>query len=167
MRGVTSITPGRASRPWLRVGFAMAYVAAQIALVLTAARRPDAAFGFRMFHESSTIDVHLSRAIDAPSGHGTVNVPVEDGHWAARDREGKTHHLRWQTRVVEPELAIFDAVIHASYGADAQLARWHAALDDVARHFPEDAETRAFVLDVIVRKNGRDPVTVHFESPRP
>ena len=45
--------------PGSRVVFALAFVGAQIALVATADRRPEGAFGFRMFSESSELEVHL------------------------------------------------------------------------------------------------------------
>jgi hypothetical protein len=150
-----------------RVAFAAAYLGVQAGLVATAGRRPDASFGFRMFSESSTIEVSLTREIDAPSGHGTVAVPAPDGVWAARDKEGQLRKVRWSDRVKEAALATFDVPMHASYSADAQLARWHAALDYVAAHTPEDAETRALALDISVRRNGRDPVHVRFVSARP
>lgn len=150
--------------PRARVVFAAIFLAGQVALVLTAGRRSDAAFGFRMFSESSTLSFTLSRQLDAPSGHGTVALPVEDGTWLARDRNGNLHKFAWHDRVKEPGLAIFDTTLHASYGIAAQLARLQAALDDVAAHVPEDAETHHFALDVTFRKNGREPTFVHLTS---
>ena len=150
--------------PNARVIFAALYLSGQAALIATAGRRPDAAFGFRMFSESSTLKASLSRAVEAPSGHGTVVVPVSDGAWNARDREGAPRRIRWRDRVHAPELAVFDQTIHASYGADAQTARWQAALDDVASHTPDDAETRQLFVDLTIRKNGREPVTLHLAS---
>jgi hypothetical protein len=52
----------------------------------------------------------------------------------------------------------------ASYGVDAQLARLQHALDDVADHIPEDAQTRGLAAVVVVRKNGHEPTTVRLES---
>lgn len=150
--------------PNARVVFAALYLSGQCALIATAGRRPDAAFGFRMFSESSTLRATLARAIDAPSGHGAVVVPVSDGAWNARDRTGTPRRIRWSDRVHAPELATFDATMHAPYGAAAQIARWKAALDDVASHTPDDAETRQLFLDLTIRKNGRDPFTVHLAS---
>ncbi len=148
--------------PRSRVAFAALWLGGQGALVATAGRRPDAAFGFRMFNESSTLSVALSRVVEAPSGHGTVAVPVEGGAWTARDAAGVPHRFRWHDRVLLPELATFDATMHASYGEAAQVERWRAALADVAAHVPEDAETRELVLDITVRKNGREPHVVHL-----
>ena len=150
--------------PRARTIFAAIWIAGQSALVLTAGRRSDAAFGFRMFSESSTIVISLSREVEAPSGHGTTQVHVEDGAWLARDAHGIMHRFNWFDRVKEPGLASFDVAIHASYGALAQLERLQAALDDVAAHVPEDAETRRLVLDVVVRKNGREPMRVQLTS---
>jgi hypothetical protein len=157
---------GVVARTWGRTLFAAAWIVAQAALVLTADARPDHAFGFRMFGESTTLLVHLAREVDAPSGHGTIDVPVEGGRWVARDREGTPHRFSWHDRVHEPALAIFDHELHASYGADAQLTRLNAALDDVLQHTKEDAETRAHVLEVRVKQNGRPPQTVTFRSTR-
>jgi hypothetical protein len=61
-------------------------------------------------------------------------------------------------------LASIDARVFASYGVDAQLARLGHALDDVADHLAEDAETLRLRAEVIVRKNGGAPVTVRLES---
>lgn len=158
---------GLARGAWARTLFAAAWLLGQSALILTAEARPDHAFGFRMFQESTTLSVHLSRAIDAPTGHGTTLTPVEGGRWVARDREGTPRRYSWNDRVHEPALAIFDQTFHASYGADAQLARLAAALDDVWSHTREDAETRALVLDVKVRKVGREAQTVTLQSPLP
>jgi len=64
----------------------------------------------------------------------------------------------------EPALATFDATMHASYGAAAQLERWRAALEDVAKHTPEDAETKRLRLEITVRKNGREAQVVRYAS---
>jgi hypothetical protein len=144
-----------------RAAFAAAYLGGQGVLVLTAGARPDHAFGFRMFPEASTLEVRLSRDL----GGGRL-VPVRDGAWQARDPSGKIVRFDWHDRVREPALGVFDRVIFASYGADAQLARLKAALDDVATHIDADTETRALVLDVAVRKNGRDPKLVHLVHAR-
>lgn len=140
--------------------FAAAWVGLQLVLVLTASRRPDGAFGFRMFPESSTIRVSLFREL----GEGG-RVPASGGAWTARDAAGAPHAFAWRDRVKRPELATFDVEMHAAYGASAQLARWQAALDDVAAHLDMDAETRRLSLDVTVRRNGREPRLVRLESP--
>jgi hypothetical protein len=54
--------------------------------------------------------------------------------------------------------------VFAAYGADAQLARLQRALDDVALHEPEDAESERFVARVRVWHNGHGPRTVVLES---
>ncbi len=138
--------------------FAVAWIALQATLILTASNRADAVFGFRMFAEASTIRAHLTREVDGK------DVPVKDGEWIAKDKDGTPHHVRWRDRVIEGNLATFDRVMHASYSAAAQVERWHAALDDVAAHLDGDAETRRMRLDLVVRKNGGDPVTYRFAS---
>jgi hypothetical protein len=150
--------------PTARVGFAALWLGGQVALVATAGSRSDASFGFRMFHESTTLTASLSRAVEAPSGHGTVVVPAAEGAWNARDPSGVLHRIRFRDRVHAPELSTFDTTMHASYGGAAQVARWQAALDDVAAHTPNDAETRQLFLDLTVRKNGHEPVTIHLAS---
>ncbi len=145
--------------PRARTAFAAAYLAAQVIAITSAASRSDHIFGFRMFSESSTLNVALFRRIDAPSGHGILKVHVENGTWIAKDADGAPQRVSWHDRVREPGLSTFDTTIHASYGADAQVERLQAALLDVAAHIPQDAETRDLVLEVIERKNGREPIT--------
>lgn len=147
----------------LRIAGAIAWIAAQLTLVLTASRRPDAAFGFRMFPESSTIAVSLTRSVTGPAGV-SLRLPVHDGTWSAHDETGVPHVFSWRERVRRPELATFDVEMSASYGAAAQLARWQAALDDVAGHVVGDAETRRLHLEVTVRRNGQEPRIVQLES---
>ena len=152
--------------PRARTAFAAAYLATQTALVATAGGRADHAFGFRMFGESSTLNVGLFREIDAPSGHGTVRVHVENGSWIAKDADGAPQRVSWRDRVRDPGLSTFDTTIHASYGADAQVARLQLALADVAAHIPQDTETRGLVLEVSERKNGRAPIALTLEAKR-
>ena len=71
---VSSAPPARTGKLYFRLVFCVAWITAQAVLILTAPRRADAAFGFRMFAESSTITVRLEREIEAPSGHGTVRM---------------------------------------------------------------------------------------------
>jgi hypothetical protein len=138
--------------PRARVAFAACWIAGQGALVLTAGARPDHVFGFRMFPEASTLEIHLSRDVD-----GRV-VPAPGGEWSARDGQGQLRHFSWRDRVHDPILSAVDARVFASYGVDAQLSRLQRALDDVADHVPEDGETVRLRADVLVRRNGRDAV---------
>ena len=145
-----------------RILFAAAWIAAQIVLILTADRRPDGAFGFRMFPESSSIKVVLYREVDGEDGQRT-KVHVDDGVWSARDSGGMSRRFSWYERVRTPYWA-FDRETHASYGAATQLTRLQSAVDDVAAHIPDDAETRRLVLEVTVRRNGREPVVHRITS---
>jgi hypothetical protein len=147
-----------------RALFSAAFVAGQAALVLTAGLRADRAFGFRMFGESSTMVIHLSRDL-GPEGAPAL-VPITAGQWEAASADGARRLVRWTDRVKDPSLAIFDRTIAASYGIEAQLARLQAALDDVATHSPNDVETRALVADVTVTRNGRAPYVVRLVSVR-
>ncbi len=131
--------------------------------MLTAGRRVDAAFAFRMFGESSTVRVALYREVLGADGkHNRVHV--DDGVWSANDAGGLTRRFAWSDRVRRYELARFDTETSAKYGVDATLARLQAALDDVATHTADDADTRRFFLDVTVRRNGREPYVVHLAS---
>jgi hypothetical protein len=145
-----------------RVVFAAGWIAVQAALVLTAGMRSEAAFGFRMFPEASTISVHLLRRVR--SAGGDVTLDIENGTWVARAPDGTRRTTRWRDRVKVGALATFDRDIFASYGVEAQLARIQAALDDVAMHSPDDAETKQLVARVTVKKNRHAPTVVELES---
>ncbi len=138
--------------------FAALWIGGQGALVLTAGGRPDHIFGFRMFPEGSTIEIHLWR--DTAGGA----MRALRGEWSARDAAGQLRHFSWRDRVRDPILSSIDARVFASYGVDAQLARLEHALDDVADHVPEDMETRQLRAEVVVRRNGGEPTTVSLRS---
>jgi hypothetical protein len=93
-----------------------------------------------------------------------VNVPVQGGEWITHDATGRPRRIRWRDRVPSPNLSIFDTTMHASYSAAAQVERWHAALDDVAQHLNDDAETRGLTLDLTVSRNGHESLSYHFTS---
>jgi hypothetical protein len=137
-------------RPAARVAFAFFWVFGQAALVLTAGLRADHIFGFRMFPEASTLEIHLSRVTPG------ITLPAPRGEWAARDDAGQLRHFSWRDRVRDPVLQAIDVSVFASYGADAQLARLQHALDDVADHIDQDDDTLRLRADVVVCKNGRD-----------
>jgi hypothetical protein len=144
--------------PRARVIFAACWIAGQAALVLTAGARPDAVFGFRMFPEASTLEIHLAREVDGRF------VATPGGEWSAHDDEGQLRHFSWRDRVRDPILSALDARVFASYGVDAQLARLQRALDDVADQVPEDRETTRLRADVVVHRNGHEAVTRVLES---
>jgi hypothetical protein len=144
--------------PRARVAFATCWIAGQATLVFTAPLRPDYAFGFRMFPEASTMEIHLTREV------GAGRLPVPRGEWTAHDRHGQTSHFSWHERVRDATLAAVDTRVFASYGAAAQLARLQRALDDVADHIPDDGETARLGADVLVWKNGREQETVTLSS---
>jgi hypothetical protein len=143
------------------VGFA--WVALQLALILRADRLPDAAFGLRVFSEASTTRAALYREIVDASGRRAL-VHVDDGVWSARDAGGLVRRFAWTDRVRRRELAVLDAEVSAPDSASAAVARLKAALDDLATHAPDDADSRRFVLDVTVRRNAREPYVLHLMS---
>ncbi len=132
--------------------------------MLTADLRPDRVFGFRMFNESSKVKFELSRRVRR--GRRERLVPLRDGAWRARTAAGERREFQWQTSVRYPALSAPSRFVHATYGLDAQLFRLQAALDYVASHTPEDAETLAFVADVDTIKNGRPGPRVRLTSRR-
>lgn len=146
--------------PRARVAFAAFWIAGQSALVLTAGLRPDRSFGFRMFPEASTIEIHLQRVL----ADGSTR-PAPGGEWSARDASGQLRHFAWRDRVRDPVLSALDERRFASYGADAQLARLQRALQDVSDHIAEDDETTQLRADVVVWPNGRAPYTRTFAGP--
>jgi len=147
--------------PSARLVFAACWMAGQCALLLTASERSDRIFGFRMFPEASTLEIHLSRMT------ARATLPVPGGEWSARDTSGQLRHFSWHDRVRDSVLGSLDVRVFASYGVDAQLARLQRALDDVASHLDEDDETLGLRADVVVRKNGGDPsLSVLFSHSR-
>ncbi len=144
--------------PRARVVFAASWIAAQAGLVLTAARRPDHIFGFRMFPEASTLEIQVERMTDVGL------LPAPGGEWSARDSGEQLRHFSWHDRVRDPILGSLEVRVFASYGVDAQLVRLQKALDDVADNIDEDAETKWIQADVRIWKNGRDPTTTTLFS---
>jgi hypothetical protein len=142
------------------VWFAGLFLAVQLTLIATTGWRPNHAFGFRMFHEYATVKVRLWRRV---RGHPGL-VRVDNGLWWARDRAGQVHRMAWFWSVAPFGPAWLDATVKASYGADWALAAYQYALDWVATHTPEDAETETLEADVTVQNNGHAPVTHHLTS---
>jgi hypothetical protein len=147
--------------PRARVVFGACWIAAQSALVVSAGGRSDHIFGFRMFPEASTLEIHLSRVTS------TATLRAPHGEWSARSTSGQLRHFSWRDRVRDPVLGTIDARVFASYGVDAQIARLKRALDDVTEHLDGDDETLCLRADILVRKNGREPSPVTlFSRPR-
>jgi hypothetical protein len=144
----------------MRTAFAASWIALQAALILTAPSRPDRIFGFQMFPEASTMEVHLLRDV------GGTEVSVSKGEWMARDPAGAPRAWSWNDRVRDPILGRLDTRVFASYGIGTQLARLARALDDVADHIPEDTETVRLVARVDYSYNGREQNTVTLSSHR-
>jgi hypothetical protein len=150
--------------PKARRVFAVLFFAAQAGLILTAEQRPDRILAFRMFNESSSLKFELFRSVK--SRRGERLLPVQAGAWTARGPDGVEHEFRWADRVPVQGLQPGSDFIHATYGLDAQLFRLQRALDDVASHTREDAETRALVAVAQGLKNGRATGEVRLTSAR-
>ncbi|MDB4941509.1 MAG: hypothetical protein JWP97_1043 [Labilithrix sp.] len=168
-----SIRPPQGSRPSLppqplrrarRLAVATVWVLVQVGLVLTASRRVDALCGFRIVPESSKVKVALFREVAEGDG-GRTRIHVEDGVWSARDAGGLRRRFAWTDRVRRRELALLDQDVVLEGTAAATLAHLQAALDDVAAHLPDDADTHRLLLDVTVQRNGREPYVAHLASP--
>jgi hypothetical protein len=144
--------------PRARIAFAVAWLLGQGVLVFTSGSRPDHIFGFRMFPEASQLQIRLARLTE--SGER----PALDGEWSALDSAGQLRHFSFRDRVRDPVLGSLDTRVFAAYGADTQLARLQRAIDDLAEHTPEDAETLRFVAHVSVWRNGREAVTYTLQS---
>ena len=80
-----------------RTLFCVLFFGSETVLVATAGMRSDRSYGFRMFPESSTIVVHVSRRLD-----GGRLVPIEHGSWQTHDCAGGAHTLRWMPRKIRP-----------------------------------------------------------------
>jgi hypothetical protein len=148
-------------RPDLRIVryvVVVAWLSAQLALIATGGSRPSGAFAFRMFPETSDIEIHLWRRVDG----ARLEVPL--GMWSARGPDGSPHAHTWAEKVGPFAPSQLDARARAPYGARAQLAALGAALDWLAEHSPDDAETRAFGAEVTVWRNGRAPEQVSLVS---
>jgi hypothetical protein len=151
-----------AHRRALRATFALSFLGLQLALVSTADLRADRIFGFRMFNESSSLSFELFRKVRR--GRGERLIPIRDGAWRARSTSGESHEFHWTDRVRYSALAEPSRLRHATYGLEAQLFRLQRALDDVATHTPDDAETIQFVAVADTLKNGRDAGRVRLSS---
>jgi hypothetical protein len=130
-------------------------------LVATAGMRSDRSYGFRMFPESSSITVHLSRRL----ADGTL-VPVEKARWQARDCSGSPHLILWGKMVRSPAPWRLDAPVGAPYGVDSEVHRTVDALRWVLDHATDDCETRALVAKIDARRNGRPPFEIDVEATR-
>lgn len=146
--------------PPLRSAFAAVYLAIQALLIVTAGGRVSHSFGFRMFEESASIEVHVERVLD-----GNVHKPLAD-EWLAHDCSGAPHVLRWKDLVRFPAPRWLDTGIAQPYGVDTGVAIARAAIGFVATHTPDDCETRAFVATIKRVRNGLTLPPLTFETRR-
>jgi hypothetical protein len=148
-----------ARSPSLRTLFAAAWLVAQAALVLTAERRSNHAFGFRMFEEITTVELRVSRLVDDGG-----NLPM-GATWTAHDCDGRPVEYRWHDLVrVGP--TFLNGPLLEPYGADTGLMRARAAVAWVATHTPRDCETRGLVATVSRVRNRRPLSDVTFTVSR-
>lgn len=147
--------------PRSRVAFAVFYVGVMLSVVVSAQFRPDRVFGFQMFNESSTLNIHLFRRI----GQSPRLVPIADGEFYDQGH-GSSRVFRWTERVHDPTIGRLDVPTHAKYGLEGQLFRLQLALDDFVAQLPEGAQTSELVAVVDTVKNGRAPGSVRLHSVR-
>ncbi len=141
--------------------FALLYVGVMLSVVVSAQFRPDRVFGFQMFNESSTVNIHLFRRVRASSRL----LPLVNGEFT--DGPGDAPRLlRWTDRVHDPTLGRLDLPTHAKYGLEGQLFRLQFALDDFMTQLPRGARTTELVAVVDTVKNGRAPSVVRLHSVR-
>jgi hypothetical protein len=137
--------------------FALLYVVGMLSVVVSAQFRPDRVFGFQMFNESSTVNIHLFRRVR----HGRRLLPLVNGEFSEGGRV-----LRWTDRVHDPTLEKLDVPTHAKYGLEGQLFRLQFALDDFMSQLPRHAQTSELVAVVDTVKNGRSRGVVRLHSVR-
>jgi hypothetical protein len=144
-----------------RTAFCVLFFGSEALLIATAGMRSDRSYGFRMFPETSSIVVHVSRRLD-----GDRVIPIEAGRWQAHDCSGGVHSFVWGKMVRFPAPARLDVPVGAPYGVDSEVHRTRDALRWVADHTPDDCETRALVAHVVPTKNGRALDPIDFEVTR-
>lgn len=137
------------------------FFGSEIVLIATAGLRSDRSYGFRMFPESSSIRVHVSRRLD----DGRV-LPIEGGRWQAHDCSGGVHAFSWPKMVRFPAPWKLDAEVGAPYGVESEIHRARDATRWVADHTTEDCETRALVVHIVPTRNGTVLDPVDFEVAR-
>ncbi|MFO0659244.1 MAG: SUMF1/EgtB/PvdO family nonheme iron enzyme [Polyangiaceae bacterium] len=143
--------------------FAAVFFGIQGTLIATGSLRPERAFGFQMFPEASTATISLLREVRGADGVVRA-VPMPGGVWRARGRDGVERTFRWTDRIKYQYLQRLDQPAFASYGVAAHLHRLQGALDDVATHTPDDAETLRFLARVEVKKNGHPSTFENLSS---
>ncbi len=148
--------------PIARRAFIAVFVGVQLGLVLTADRRADRIFGFRMFNESSSLKFDLYRKLSSSERV----VPVRAGSWEVVTASG-TRTFRWTDRVRYAALGRPGIFRHATYGAEAQLFRLQAALDDAMAHLQDDPETLELIAEVETIRNGRAGPRLRLTGVRP
>jgi hypothetical protein len=148
--------------PRARVVFGVVYVSVMLVVIAGAQTRPDHVFGFQMFNETSTLNVHLFRRIRGRPGL----EPFVNGGVRTRTPEG-LQTFTWQDRVRDSVLSHLDTPTHAKYGLAGQLYRLQFALDDFMRFLPADGDTLGLVAVVETTKNGRDAGIVRLKAGEP
>jgi hypothetical protein len=148
--------------PRARVVACALFFGSEAILIATAGMRTDRSYGFRMFPESSSIVVHLSRRLN----DGRLVSVDKTGRWETHDCAGARTFVQWNRLVRFPAPALLEATVGAPYGVDNEVQRTTDAMRWVLGHTPQDCETRALVATVDARKNGRAPYSFDLEVPR-
>lgn len=148
-----------------RISFAALFFGLELAGIAWGQRAPDRVLGFQMFNESSRLTIHLLREVKKKGKR--VRVPVPDGSWQVRDRNGEVRRYTWSERVHASPLDVLGQSVHARYGLDAQIFRLQGALDDFVRHIPDDETTLALIAEVETVKNGKRGPLVTLRADKP
>ena len=128
-------------------------IVAQSAFVVRAYRSDHDEFGFQMFPESSQWQAEVVR-ITADGERISIDEPWPGGY-------------RWRELVATRGLYSPATKRDADTGLASQLAFFEAALDWVAEHTPDDADTRALEATVTYWDNTDGPhVTVYRTDER-
>jgi hypothetical protein len=141
-----------------RTAICAVFFGSEALLIATAGLRSDRAYGFRMYPESSTIVLQVSRRLQ--SGE---TVPILDNRWQATDCDGKLHAFNWRKFARYPAPSRLDEKFSVGYGVDNGVERSRDLVRWVADHTPLDCETQAFVVHLEATRNGRSVEPVDFE----
>jgi hypothetical protein len=110
------------------------------------------------------LHVSLEREVAARDGTNARWLPVEQGIWAASDTAGTRRRFAWTDRIKTRGLSVVDRDVFVEGAVSTTLEELQLALDDVAVHINDDAESRRLRLEVTIKPIGHEPRTVYLTS---